>query len=100
MGCGDRNRPKLTIPSKPQVGRSTGGDYELMPAMRRVISYSGLSFTDVMKMPYDMYLLMLKNSLIDEYRATPEGRQYLEDCERLNATEPDVEAARRSGFMR
>ena len=51
-------------------------------------------------MPYDVYLSMLKNSIMDEYRSTPEGRKYLEDCERLNATEPDIEAARKSGLMR
>lgn len=84
----------------PQVGSSAGGDYELMPAIRRVIAYSGLSITEVLQMPYDMYLSMLKNSIMDEYRSTPEGRKYLEDCERLNATEPDIEAARKSGLMR
>lgn len=50
-------------------------------------------------MPYDLYLLMLKNAVVDEYRSTPEGRQYLADCERLQATEPDVEGARKSGLM-
>lgn len=84
----------------PQVGCSAGGDYELMPAMRRVIAYSGQSFAEVMRMPYDLYLLMLKHAVVDEYRTTPEGRQYLADCERLKITEPDVEAARQSGLMR
>lgn len=71
-----------------------------MPAMRRVIAYSGQSFAEVMRMPYDLYLLMLKHAVVDEYRTTPEGRQYLADCERLKITEPDVEAARQSGLMR
>jgi hypothetical protein len=72
---------------------------ELMPAIRRVITYSGQSYAEVMRLPYDLYLLMLKNSIVDEYRSTPEGRQYLADCERLKITEPDVEAARNSGLM-
>lgn len=71
----------------------------MMPAMRRVIAYSGQSFAEVMRMPYDLYLLMLKNAVVDEYRSTPEGRQYLADCERLQTTEPDVEGARKSGLM-
>lgn len=71
-----------------------------MPAIRRVITYSGLSYAEVMCLPYDVYLLMLKNAVVDEYRSTPEGREYLDDCERLQITEPDVEAARKSGLMR
>ena len=71
-----------------------------MPAIRRVIAYSGQSYAEVMRLPYDLYLLMLKNAFVDEYRSTPEGRQYLADCERLKVTEPDVEAARNSGLMR
>ncbi len=71
-----------------------------MPAMRRVIAYSGQSFAEVMRMPYDLYLLMLKHAVVDEYRSTPEGREYLADCERLQTTEPDAEGARKSGLMR
>lgn len=71
-----------------------------MPAIRRVIEYSGSSYAEVMQLPYDMFLLMLKNAIVDEYRSTPEGRKHLEDCERLKVTEPDTEAARQSGFMR
>jgi hypothetical protein len=71
-----------------------------MPAIRRVIAYSGLPYTEVLRLPYDVYLQMLKNSIVDEYRSTPEGRQFLEKCERLKVTEPDVEAARQSGLMK
>lgn len=70
-----------------------------MPAIRRVIEYSGQSYAEVMQLPYDVFLLMLKHAVVDEYRSTPEGRQYLADCERLKITEPDVEAARNSGLM-
>ena len=56
-----------------------------MPAIRRVIEYSGQSYAEVMQLPYDVFLLMLKHAVVDEYRSTPEGRQYLADCERLEA---------------
>lgn len=71
-----------------------------MPAIRRVIAYSGLSYTETLRLPTDVFLLMKKNAIVDDYMATPEGREYLEKCERLKVTEPDVAAAKRSGFMR
>lgn len=89
-------------PALPKVGSNAAGDIdtELMPAIRRVIAYSGLPFDGVMELPYDLYLLMLKNAIVDEYRATPEGRKFLETCERLKCLEPDVAAAKKSGLMK
>ena len=59
-----------------------------MSGIRRVIEYSGLNFNEVLKLPTDIYLLMLKNHYVDELNSTEEGREYLEKCERLNMTEP------------
>lgn len=65
-----------------------------MPSLRRVIAYSGMDYTSVLELPTDIYLLMLKHSIMNDMRATPKGREYLEQCERLQQTEPDMAAIR------
>ena len=102
MDRGTASEPKLIIPSLPSECFEAGGDEteELMPAIRRVIAYSGLSYTEALDLPTDVFMLMKKHSIVDEYMATPEGREHLEKCERLKITDPDVAAAKRSGFMR
>lgn len=62
-----------------------------MPAIRRVIQYSGLSYFEVLKLPADTFLLMVKNHYVDELYATEGGREYLDKCKRLNTTEPERE---------
>lgn len=58
-----------------------------MPSIRRVIDYSGLTYYEVLQLPADIYLLMVKNHYIDELNRTQEGRDYLAKCQRLNTTE-------------
>ena len=65
-----------------------------MPMIRRVIRYSGMGYNDVMGLPCDLFLLMYKNSVMDELQATEQGRTYLADCERMNITEPDMDKLR------
>lgn len=60
-----------------------------MPSIRRVIEYSGMSYREVLELPTDIFLIMVKNHYIDELNSTQEGRDYLEKCKRLNTTEPD-----------
>lgn len=61
-----------------------------MPAIALVMRYSGLNYKETLDLPADIFLLLRKNALVDDYKATPEGRKYLEDCERLRQTEPDI----------
>ena len=63
-----------------------------MPAIKRVIDYSGLDYNSVLNLPCDTFLLMNKNSVMAELESTEEGRQYLADCKRLQQEEPDEEA--------
>lgn len=65
-----------------------------MPSLQRVIAYSGMDYKSVLELPTDIYLLMLKHSIMNDMRATPKGREYLEQCERLQQTEPDMAAIR------
>ena len=65
-----------------------------MPSINRVIEYSGLDYNRVLKLPCDVFQLMLKNSIVKELNETEEGREYLSKCERLNTTTMDIKALR------
>lgn len=73
-------------------GDAVDNDYAYMDAIRQVIQYSGLSYTEVLKLPTDVFLLMRKNYVIEQLKQTEDGRKYLADCKRLGTTEPDFEA--------
>lgn len=66
-----------------------------MPNIKRVMDYSRLNYFEVLDLPVDTYLMMLKCSVIDELNSSEEGRDYLEKCERLKQTSIDVGAFRR-----
>ena len=78
------------MPSLP--GQSNGGDIEIMTSVRRVMRYCGCTFYEALELPTDVFLLCDKNMYIEDLQKTPEGRKYLEDCERMTKTEPDIEA--------
>ena len=65
---------------------------ELMPSIKRVMDYSHLNYYEVLNLPCDVFLLMARNSYIDELNATEQGRDYLEKCRRIATTEMDEEA--------
>lgn len=57
---------------------------------RRLVSeYSGLNFLQVGQLDYGVYLLWLRDAYIDGLNRTEEGRQYLDDCWRMEQTKPD-----------
>lgn len=66
-----------------------------MPTIKRVIDYSGMDYKHVLELPADVFLLMVKNSIINELESTEEGRDYLEKCKRLNTTTIDKDAIRK-----
>lgn len=65
-----------------------------MPTIKRVIDYSGMNFERVLELPTDVFLLMVKDSIISELESTEEGRDYLEKCKRLNTKGVDKTAFR------
>lgn len=77
-----------------EARENTSEGEELMPSIHRVIHYSGLDYNEVLKLPCDVFLLMVKNDYMDELNSTQEGREYLEKCKRLNTTEMDFSALR------
>jgi hypothetical protein len=57
---------------------------------RRLVSeYSGLNFYQVGQLDYGVYLLWLRDAYISSLNRTEEGRQYLDDCWRMEQTKPD-----------
>lgn len=66
-----------------------------MPSIHRVIDYSGLSYYDALDLPCDVFALMLKHSIIDDYNKTEAGREYLEKCKRLQQSDIDISAFRK-----
>lgn len=58
------------------------------------MDYSRLNYFEVLDLPVDTYLMMLKNSVIDELNSSEEGREYLEKCERMKITSIDTAAFR------
>lgn len=54
-----------------------------------MISYSNLSYNEVLELPCDLFLLMRKNFIVDKLNETEEGREYLAKCERLRTTKAD-----------
>lgn len=63
-----------------------------MPMIHKVCLYSGLGFYDVLNLPTDTFLLMLKESVLEELNSTAQGREYLKKCKRLSTTEIDIDA--------
>lgn len=60
-----------------------------MSGIREVIAYSNLSYSEVLELPCDIFMLMRKNYITDKLRETEEGREYLEKCERLGTSKAD-----------
>ena len=56
------------------------------------MTYSGMNYSDVLDLPVDLFRLMQKNYIVDELMKTEEGREYLQDCERLHNTKIDIKS--------
>lgn len=54
--------------------------------------YTGLSFNDVKKLPYKDYLLYNRDSWIDSFNNSEEGRKFLKTLWRLQQTQADEQA--------
>lgn len=61
---------------------------------RTVIKFSGLSYLDVQNLPCDEFLLLYKNSVIEQMLSTEEGREKLRRIKRLTTKECDLKGLR------
>ncbi len=61
-----------------------------MSSIKRVMEYSRLNYFEVLNLPCDVFKLMGRNSLIDEYSQSEEGRKILEEWRNYRKQEPDM----------
>ena len=54
-----------------------------------VIDYLNITIFDVQEMPIDLYLYFMREANIHKLMQTKEGRQYLDNCWRMEQTKPD-----------
>lgn len=66
-----------------------------MKDIKMVIDYSGLDYFKVLELPVDTFALMRKNYVIDLLQQSEKGREYIEQCERIKVTEPDIDGLRK-----
>ncbi|MBS5927010.1 MAG: hypothetical protein KIC66_07980 [Clostridium sp.] len=70
-------------------------DYVLSTSeLRRISKYTGLNFNEVLNLPYSLYLLYRKESWIDSWGKTEEGREFLKTLWRLKQTKADTRKIR------
>lgn len=54
-----------------------------------VIDYLNITIFDVQEMPIDLYLYFMREANIHMLMQTKEGREYLDNCWRMEQTKPD-----------
>ena len=54
-----------------------------------VIDYLNITILDVQEMPIDLYLYFMREANIHKLMQTKEGREYLDNCWRMEQTKPD-----------
>lgn len=75
-------------------GGGSGGDkvhYRLNTkgGEKLVIDYLNITIFDVQEMPIDLYLYFMREANIHKLMQTKEGREYLDNCWRMEQTKPD-----------
>lgn len=76
----------------PHYQTETGGaaHYEVETrAEKLVIDYLNISIFDVQEMSLDIYLYFMREAYIYRLEQTKEGREYLDNCWRMEQTKPD-----------
>lgn len=54
-----------------------------------VIDYLNITIFDVQEMPIDLYLYFMREANIHKLMQTKGGREYLDNCWRMEQTKPD-----------
>lgn len=54
-----------------------------------VIDYLNITIFDVQEMPIDLYLYFMREANIHKLMQTKEGREYSDNCWRMEQTKPD-----------
>jgi hypothetical protein len=89
------------MPSLPtDDGKARGSEgIEMMEKIAYLNMKTRMSHTEIMNLPYAILLAYLKQYQMFDLMSTPEGREYLEKCERIKQTIPDFAKLRQvSGY--
>lgn len=74
-------------------------DLEIMESITYITRKTGMGFSELMKIPYAVFLSYLKHNRLMDLQETPQGREYLSQIERLKIIEPDLGSLRQlSGY--
>ena len=93
MAFQGKEQPKLKIPYCPS--NDDKGHYEVNTLEEKTVSeYTGYSFDEVEDLTVLEYWLLLRDALVYNCSQTEDGRKYLEDCWRMEQTEPDRQGLR------
>jgi len=89
-----KNLKKLAIPYY-NDGDSDEGHYTVNTLEEKIVcKYTGYNFDRLEDMEVFEYWLLLRDAVIYNYMQTEDGREYLENCWRMEQTEPDRGALR------
>lgn len=61
---------------------------------KTVCDYTGYGFDKLEELEVFEYWLLLKDAIVYNYMQTEEGREYLDNCWRIEQTEPDRKSLR------
>lgn len=83
---------------------STGFKYtvydNIMSSANLVSDFTGLNLNEVLELPHDVFVLILRNSIVKKLSSTEKGRESLRLWEIYNTTEPDYAKIRNSNIYR
>ena len=78
------------MPDYPGGGSGDEVHYRLnTKGEKLVIDYLNITIFDVQEMPIDLYLYFMREANIHKLMQTKEGREYLDNCWRMEQTKPD-----------
>lgn len=78
------------MPHYPGGGSGNEVHYRLnTKGEKLVIDYLNITIFDVQEMPIDLYLYFMREANIHKLMQTKEGREYLDNCWRMEQTKPD-----------
>jgi len=84
------------MPSLPSSGGSTeGDDIEIMKNVAYLMKASSMGYREVMELPYQIFLSLLKQFMILELENSEEGREYLQQCKILTTKDADLTRIRK-----
>ena len=70
-------------------------EYEMMRNIAYLTKEFGMSFKEIMELPYSVFLSYLKYMQLFQLEQTEEGRKALQESEIINHTEPDWNKVRK-----